>query len=258
MSDRAEQARSFGPAAGEYDARRPTYPAAALRWALGPPPARVVDVGAGTGILTRVLLGLGYQVVAVEPDAAMRARLVEVTRGAEVVAGTAEAIPLPDGRADAVVAGQAYHWFDRERAHPEVARVLRGGGIFAPLWNVRDESVPWVARLTEITDGIRSGQRTGEREQLWLDGQFVPPMDDRTLGELFGPLFGPVRRRVFAHATPMTGDGLVALMRTRSYFLTATARRRAEETAALRRLTAELPESFELPYLTAVYRAERR
>src|SRR5262245_61990756 len=129
---------SFGPAADRYDQARPSYPPAALTWALGTEVRRVVDLGAGTGILTRVLVDLGHEVVPVEPDAGMRRRLADVTPGTQAVDGTAERIPLPDASVDAVVAGQAYHWFDTERAHPEIARVLRPGGVFAPLWNIRD------------------------------------------------------------------------------------------------------------------------
>src|SRR5579859_8118452 len=129
---------SFGPAADLYDSVRPAYPREAVEWALGTPPLRVVDLGAGTGILTRVLLGIGYEVLPVEPDPAMRAKLAATTPGVEPLDGRAESIPLPDGSTDAIVAGQAYHWFDRDAAHREAARVLRPGGVFAPIWNVRD------------------------------------------------------------------------------------------------------------------------
>src|SRR5262245_41632242 len=117
---------SFGPAAELYDRTRPGYAPEALRWALaplGPGEHGIVDVGAGTGILTRQLLGLAHRVHAIEPDEGMRARLASTTPAAAVAAGSAEAIPLPDAAADAVLAGQAYHWFDRARAHPEIARV---------------------------------------------------------------------------------------------------------------------------------------
>lgn len=258
MAEHSDHALSFGPAAGVYDARRPGYPEQALGWALGGPPVRVVDLGAGTGILTRLLMRLGYATTAVEPDPAMRERLIAGTPDAHALAGSAEAIPLPDSSADAVTAGQAYHWFDRDRAHPEIARVLRPGGVFAPVWNVRDETVPWVVRLSEIIDGTR-GRPSGERRggEGMLTGEFTDLMDDRVLGPLFGPLFGTVQRRVFRHAVPMDAESLVALITTRSYYLTAAPEARTRIERRVRELAAELPETFDTPYLTAVYRAQR-
>jgi SAM-dependent methyltransferase len=234
------RALSFGPAADRYDEFRPSYPPAALTWALGTGPVRVVDLGAGTGILTRVLLALGHDVVPVEPDEAMRRRLAQATPGTTPLAGSAERIPLPDASVDAVVAGQAYHWFDPARAHPEIARVLRAGGVFAPVWNIRDESVPWVAGLTRLSDDRHGGKHDGQLENAD-----------------FGPLFGPLTGKTFQHEVPMTADRLVALIGTRSYYLTATPQRQAELAGAIRELVAGLPQTFPLPYRTAIYRARR-
>src|SRR5258706_11017369 len=96
---------SFGAAPDRYDELRPSYPPAALTWALGTGQVRVVDLGAGTGKLTRVLLALGHEVVPVEPDAQMRRRLAQRSPGVEPLEGSAESIPLPDGSVDAAVAG---------------------------------------------------------------------------------------------------------------------------------------------------------
>jgi SAM-dependent methyltransferase len=238
MTPPDSQALSFGPAADRYDEFRPSYPPAALIWALGTTPCRVVDLGAGTGILTRVLLALGHEVVPVEPDAAMRRRLAQATPGSEPLDGSAERIPLPDGAADAVVAGQAYHWFDTGKAHPEIARVLRGGGVFAPVWNVRDESVAWVRGLSELLAERPGGASDGRLE-----------------GADFGPLFGPVASKTFHHQVPMTADRLVALMSTRSYYLTATPQRQAEIANGIRELVGGMAEPFALPYQTVIYRA---
>lgn len=234
------QRNSFGPAAELYDRIRPTYPEAAIGWMLGSPPKRVVDLGAGTGILTRQLYAVGYQVVAVEPDERMRARLSARLPDVPAPAGSAEAIPLPDGGVDAVTAGQSYHWFDTDRAHPEIARVLRPGGVFAPIWNNRDESEPWVAEISAIVGGERPG------------GLDLPE-----------ELFEPVERRDFRHERPMTPDSLIELIRSRSYYLTAAPQRRAELEAALRELCATHPalrgrDTFPLPYVTTAYRARRR
>lgn len=243
----APRALSFGPVADRYDRIRPGYPEAALRWAVGDRPARVVDLGAGTGILTRALAALGYEVVPVEPDEAMRARLAAASPDLTPLAGFAEQVPLPDASVDAVVAGQAYHWFDREPTHAEAARILRPGGVFAPLWNRRDESEPWVAALSAIADDD-TGDR-GIREPL-------------SGPDSFGPRFGPVTRATFDHTTPMTADMLVGLVATRSYYLTAPAARQRELERRVRDLCASHPDlagrsTFDLPYRTFVYRAVR-
>ncbi|MGA3488671.1 class I SAM-dependent methyltransferase [Micromonosporaceae bacterium DT55] len=244
------QALSFGPAAGDYDRFRPPYPLEAVAFAIGfTAPARVVDLGAGTGILSRGVAALGHEVVAVEPDPEMRARLVAGTPGVTALAGSAEAVPLPDGAADAVVAGQAYHWFDPDRAHPEIARLLRPGGSFAPIWNLRDESAPWVDALSQIIEGIAGsrGDRAGRPE----------PEPD------FGELFGPAQRAEFAHRVTHDVTSLIGLLRTRSYYLTADVREQRRLEQQVRALTEEHPdlagrESFELPYRTVVHRARRR
>jgi SAM-dependent methyltransferase len=240
-------ALSFGQAAKRYDLARPSYPEAALEWALGNVSGaaeagerlRVVDLGAGTGILSRVLLALGHDVIAIEPDPGMRARLAATTPAAVARAGSAERIPLPAASADAVVAGQAYHWFAPERAHPEIARVLRPGGVFAAIWNLRDESEPWVARLTEILGDRRAAS------------------DVRTMEPDFGPRFGPLTRRTFRHEVEMTPTRLVDLIRTRSYYLAATPVRRRELEEGVRDLAARLPWPVSMPYETLVFVAVR-
>jgi ubiquinone/menaquinone biosynthesis C-methylase UbiE len=137
-----EQARSFGAVADDYDRVRPGYPAEVVRWALGEQPRRVLDLGAGTGKLTRVLVAEGHDVVAVEPDALMRERLAVACPRARVLEGTAEALPLPDASVDAVLVAQAWHWMDHERAAVELARVVRRGGVVVLLWNLRDVDTP--------------------------------------------------------------------------------------------------------------------
>ena len=113
----------------------------------------VLDLGAGTGKFTRSLVARGLDVIAVEPDDVMRATLADALPSVRTVKGTAEAIPLPDASVDVITAAQAWHWVDQARALPEAARVLRPGGSLALVWNIRDESVPWVERLSEIMGG---------------------------------------------------------------------------------------------------------
>ncbi|MFI7576225.1 class I SAM-dependent methyltransferase [Micromonospora sp. NPDC049497] len=241
------QALSFGAAAAAYDRFRPRYPEAALRWALDglPVPGRVVDLGAGTGILTRGVLALGHDVTAVEPDPGMRAQLEAATVGTTAQDGSAESVPLPDGYADAVLVGQAYHWFDRERAHPEIARVLRSGGAFAPIWNLRDDRTPWVTELSRIAE-------IGDTVDHLLE----------TVTD-FGPAFGPPEWAEFAHTTTLTRDELLGMVRTRSHHLTATPERRAEVDRKLRDLLDTHPDlagrdTLVLPYRTVAFRARRR
>lgn len=240
-------ALSFGAAAADYDRFRPRYPEKALRWALDglAARARVVDLGAGTGILTRGVLALGHEVVPVEPDPGMRAQLAAATPGTTALSGSAESVPLPDGSADAVLVGQAYHWFDREPAHAEIARVLRPGGTFAPIWNVRDERVAWVAELTRIA---HLGDNAGDVTEKYTD---------------FGPAFEPVELGEFAHATTLTPDEVVGMLHTRSYWLTAAPDERARIDRDLRDLFATHPDlagraTVELPYRTLVFRSRRR
>jgi SAM-dependent methyltransferase len=240
--DRKTEALAFGTAAAEYDRYRPTYPPAALQWALGSEPLRVVDLGAGTGLLTRVLLRLGHQVIAVEPDPRMRAQMSAKDDLVEPQAGSAEEIPVPDGSVDAVVAGQAYHWFDPAKALPEIARVLRTGGVFAPLWNLRDESVSWVAELSRVANGLPR-----------RDGSYTAAFEYD-----FGPLFHHTERKAFRHIVSTTADALLAMIRTRSWYLTALPAVRTDIETGVATVTAKLPASFDLPYLTWVHRTYRR
>src|ERR1700722_682456 len=135
---------SFGAIASDYDRLRPGPPSAALDWLL---PARrdvVVDVGAGTGLLSRALSLRARQVIAVEPDDRMRAVLAARSPCVEVLAGRGEAIPLPDASADAVLVSSAWHWLDADLAVPEIGRVLRDDGRLGIIWTGRDTTTPWL------------------------------------------------------------------------------------------------------------------
>jgi SAM-dependent methyltransferase len=243
-----ERARAFGPAAQLYDRIRPSYPVEAIHWALAPlgdGRIRVADVGAGTGIMTRQLVALGHEVVAVEPDDGMRATLAQATPVVTAVSGSAESVPLPDSSVDAVVAAQAYHWFDRGRAHPELARVIRPGGVLVVVWNNRDESTDWVAQYSSIIERDRGG-----------------PSADHGVPPDFGPWFAPAETSHFSHTTRHDADSLVTLMMSRSYFITATPARQAELERQVRELAAGHPDmagrpEFELPYETLVHRTVR-
>lgn len=174
-----EQRRtSFGTrvdAAG-YDAVRPGYPAEAAHWLVGEPdrPLRVLDLGAGTGKLTRRLVQQGHDVVAVDPSPTMLATLSSALPEVDAREGTGEALPLEDVSVDAVTVAQAWHWFDPHRAAAEVARVLRPGGTLGVVWNIRDGRVPWVAELDAIAGEGMAGDSDTEqwREPLELPEPF--------------------------------------------------------------------------------------
>jgi SAM-dependent methyltransferase len=175
---------AFGEVAGEYDRLRPGPSPEALDWLLPPAANDVLEIGAGTGILTRLLAERVPHVVAVEPDDRMRAHLPEAP-AIEVRAGWAEALPAPDACVDVVIAASAWHWVDEERAVPEVARVLRPGGRLALVWNGPDRSVDWMRSLwaggLELSpdDKVAVDQRRRRRHTVNVDvggeGPFEPP-----------------------------------------------------------------------------------
>jgi ubiquinone/menaquinone biosynthesis C-methylase UbiE len=173
-------AHSFGGVAQAYDRGRPSYPSEAVQWLIGEHPATVLELGAGTGKLTRVLVDLGHDVHATDPDADMLALLDANLPGVRTAVASAEEIPMSDASVDAVVAAQAFHWFDLDRALPEIARVLRPGGRICLVWNQRNEKIPWVRRLGAII---------GTQEQL----------NDPAQALIFSELFGFVEDAEFSH-----------------------------------------------------------
>ena len=247
MLEAMERSRSFGQVAEVYERVRPGYPEAALDYLLAPAGGRrVLDLGAGTGKLTRQLTARGLDVVAVEPTDGMRDQLAAAVPHAEVLAGDAEHIPLADESVDAVLVAQAWHWFDQERAPLEVARVLRPGGVLGVTWNLRDDAEPWVDRMSSILwDGGDSTKHAGER----------PPA--------LGPRFGAVQERRFGHAVAIDAEILRDLVRSRSYFIVAPPDEQAEIMGGIDELVRTHPDlagraSFDLPYVTVAYRAIRR
>ncbi len=229
---------SFGQAADRYDRARPSYPTEAAAWLTGAGPGRVLELGAGTGKLTAQLVALGHEVVATDPDHRMLGLLAATVPGAHVCTGAAERIPVASRSVDVVVAAQSFHWFDRPRALPEIARVLKPGGVLALVWNVRDEGIPWVRRLGELIG-------TAERD--------VDPVV--LLGD--DPHFGWVDDATYRHWQDLDREGLVDLAASRSNVAAMADDERAE---TLRRV-AEMYDGFgrghdgmRLPYLTHCYR----
>lgn len=256
-ADRQRLASSFGAAAAAYAEHRPGYAPEAVRWALGDAPGRrVLDLGAGTGKLTAALVALGADVVAVEPDPAMLAELRRALPDTEALAGSGEAVPLPDASVDAVLAGHALHWFDMTVAGPELARVLVPGGTLAGLWNVLDDRVPWVAELTRV-----GGSRVlGARDLLstWRAETATAhlPASGRD------GLFGGAEQAEFAHAQQSTVDALVAKIATHAGVLVLPEQEQRETLDRVRAVLVSRPsttrEDLTLPLLTGVLRTRRR
>ena len=240
---RAERAASFGSVADEYERARPGYPDDAVRWLLGDEPLTVVDVGAGTGKLTRQLVAAGHDVVAVEPLDEMRAQLEAVVPAARALADSAEAIPLPPESADAVVAAQAFHWFDHDRALRELARVLRPRGVLALIWNMRDDSVEWMARLSELLggEGFQSGYSPAEIVAR-------------------SGLFDPLEETTFQYSQRVDRETLRALVTSRSYVATLPTAEREELLETVDRLYDEVADAdgAVVKYVTHAFRGIRR
>ncbi len=243
---RRAQASSFGAAAAEYERGRPPYPPQAIDWLLPAGAARVVDLGAGTGKLTRQLRARGLDVTAVEPSAEMRGKLRDAVPGIPVLTGTAECIPLDDHSAGVVLVAQAWHWVEPAAAVPEVARVLVPGGHLGLLWNIRDERVDWVAQLGVI---LRDHEGPHPRSDAFSE---APPV---------GPPFGPVERFDVEWAHRLPADALVDMVASRSYVITRPAAERAAVLDEVRHLLGTCPalagaDEIALPYVTRCSRAE--
>jgi len=232
---------AFAEVADAYERGRPGYPQEAVRWLVGDEPRDVVDLGAGTGKLTRSLVALGHRVIAIEPLDEMRAHLQAVLPGVRALEGKAEAIPLPDAFADVVVSAQAFHWFDHDDALPDIARVVRPGGRIALVWNSRDDRDPWMARLSAII-----GNETIEESDV------VPVLDA-------SGLFARVETAVFAFEQVLERDGLLDLVLSRSYLAKLPQLEREPVLDAVGALYDETAQDggVRLAYVTECFRAER-
>jgi SAM-dependent methyltransferase len=247
-------AKGFGAVADEYERARPDYPSAAMdrlasELGLGPT-TRLLDLGAGTGKLTRLLLPSGPRAVGLEPLASMREHFVRVLPEVPMVGGLAEALPFAAASFDAVVCAQAFHWFDGERAVKEIHRVLGPGGRLALLWNVKDESVPWVKELWGILHPYQSRvpqETTGEWRKAFSRAD----------------LFGELQEARFPHSQSLDAPGLVERYASASYVAVLPDDERAEVLGRIRTLAETHPDlkgkaRFDLPYVTELHWCARR
>jgi SAM-dependent methyltransferase len=232
-------AAGFGRAAEPYEQARPSYPPDAIAWLVGKLDLRrsrtVVDLGAGTGKLTRLLTATGARVVAVEPVEEMR-RLLEEVAGGEAVEGTAESIPLPDASADAATAAQAFHWFRAEEALREIHRVLRPASALALIWNRLDSTDPLTAAFAEVV--------ARHRAHAPLDGR---PAWREALGDT--RLFAALELRRFANAQELDPVGLVKRAASESSIAILPDRRRRAALDEVRELAST---TVVLRYVTQV------
>lgn len=241
-------ARGFAAAAEGYERTRPDYPAEALDRLIQElevtQAATVLDLGAGTGKLTRMLMPTRARVVALEPVEAMWRTFGQVLPEVEVVAGTAEALPFHEASFDAVVVAQAFHWFRGEEALEGIARVLKPAGRLGLLWNIRDESLPWVRRLGEIIEAYE-GKAPREQTGTWREAF------SRT------DLFGSLHQRRFTHNQELDEEGLVTRVASTSFIASLEAGEERDrvlgEVRALARSVAEEQGTIVLPYLTDLY-----
>lgn len=251
MTDRETRRLSFGAVAADYDRYRPSPPPEALDWLVPARATAVLDLAAGTGAVTRRLIGRVPKVVAVEPDERMRAVLAAGCPGAEVLAGRGEDIPLPGGSVDAVLISSAWHWLDPDRAVPEIARVLRAGGTLGVLYMSRDTRVPWVAEYNVLARWSRDGAGpadNADRDRQRRRQVTFPP----------GTPMSPPEQHTVEFTVPMTKDDLSGLLGTYSGVITLGPGRRASFDRRLREFLDRQPwDRVDLPMVCRCLRSTR-
>ena len=262
---------SFGAVARDYDRLRPSPPPGAVDWLLPERRDVVVDLAAGTGLLTRALSGKVGHVIAIEPDERMRSVLQARSGDVEVLAGRGEAIPLPDASADAVFVSSAWHWMDPELAVPEISRVLRDGGRFAVIWTGREPDIEWLHVNEWFAEALAergvTGQEPAAGRLFWPDsaddvpaGQRIPDGERRQVRLPDRTLFTNIETHVFRFSRYMPVTDVVDMLGTYSEVITASPELRNIGRA---RAAAALAEQFpgaaelEMPMRSRCWRADR-
>jgi SAM-dependent methyltransferase len=250
VADRETRRLSFGSVATDYDRYRPSPPPQALDWLIPPGAQAVLDLAAGTGAVTRELVGRAPRIIAVEPDERMRVVLTARCPEAEVLVGRGEDIPLPDASVDAVVISAAWHWLDPELAVPEITRVLRVGGVLGVMWISRDVRAPWV---TEFNRLARESREADRRPDGALSG-------DRRREVTFPPgtPLSPVEPHIVEFSLSMTKDELAGLLGTYSGVITLDPERRADFSRRVRAFLDRQPwDRTDLPLICRCLRSRR-
>ncbi|NKE61547.1 class I SAM-dependent methyltransferase [Lentzea sp. PSKA42] len=248
MDLHARRADSFGAQAEAYAEHRPDYPVAAIRWALEPLGTSerldVLDLAAGTGKLTAGLVAEGHRVTAVEPNEQMLSELVRRVHDVRALPGHAEHIPVPDHTVDAVFVGTAFHWFDQEKALPEIARVLRPGGVLAAMWIESDPNADWVTEFEQVSASSVESQR------------------HNPTGIMSHPSFGPVEHETFPHTHRRDSpEAVIAWVNTHSRMLVVDDDERAAINHKMLAFLRERPETsnwpLDVPLRSDVFRMVR-
>jgi SAM-dependent methyltransferase len=255
VTDRETRRLSLGSVAEDYDRYRPSPPPPALDWLIPDDAEAILDLAAGTGIVTRELIGRAGRVVAVEPDERMRAVLAARCPEAEVLAGRGEDIPLPGASVDAVVISAAWHWLDPALAVPEITRVLRPGGHLGVLWTSRDDRVPWVAELNALARESREADRP--------EGQPGGDPAERRRRRLVefppGSPLSPPAERLVEFSVPMSRDELAGLLGTYSGIITLEPRQRAGFSERVRSFLDRQPwDEADVPMICRCLRSTRQ
>jgi len=231
-----------------YERSRPSYPPEAVAWLvdnLGIGPGRVVvDLAAGTGKMTRLLVPAGAALVAVDPVAGMRDVLRRLLPAVPTVAGNAEALPFRGSTLDAVCVAQAFHWFDADRAFAELARTLRPGGRVGLIWNARDRAEDWVDQVWAIMDRV-------EKRAPWRDHEHA--RDARLRGHAG---FGALHETTFRHEQHVTPAGVVERIQGVSHVAVLPAADRERVLDEVRTVLATHPDTRDRDNLRIPYRVD--
>lgn len=239
---KARRSGSFGQVASHYERFRPGPPAGAVDWLLPDRVTRVIDLGAGTGALTRLLIDRADEVVAVEPDPRMREVLIRQVPGVRALDGRGESMPVPDACAEAVLASSSWHWMDVVPTLSEVGRVLMPGGILGAMWSGPDPEGPFMSQaaalLAQQPRRARDGDAGVEGFTANVLGDALRPMSSLEIPA--GTPFDQPEHRAFSWDVALNADDLLGLLGTLSWVITMPEEQQRRLMAEARRLLAEL------------------